>query len=74
MIRIPVDPYWENVKNTFLNVQREWPVWSDNMAIEMSVWLAQEYGCTMRGRKHLYFHFMNEYDADMFVLKFSGKS
>lgn len=73
MIKVPVDPYWENVKNAFLDIQREWPVWSDNIASEMSVWLAQEYGCTMRGRKHLFFEFASVYDAEMFVLRFSGK-
>lgn len=74
MIKVPVDPYWENVKNTFLNSKEQWLMESENLSNEMSVWLAQEYGCTMRGRKHLYFHFANEYDADMFVLKFSGKN
>lgn len=74
MTRVPVDPYWENVKNAFLNSRDQWLMESENLSSEMSLWLAQVHGCMIRGRKHLYFQFADERDADLFVLKFSGKN
>jgi len=74
VIKIPIIPYWENVKDAFMSSRDQWIMESENLSNEMSVWLAQEHGCTIRGRKHLYFHFATEYDAEMFVLRFSGKN
>lgn len=74
MIKVPVEPYWDTVKDSFLTNRDQWLMESENMASEMALWLAQEHGCTMRGRKHLFFIFANEYDAEMFVLRFSGKN
>jgi hypothetical protein len=40
----------------------------------MSLWLAQQYGAVIRGRKHLYFVFDTEQEAEYFVLVFGEKN
>ena len=73
MIKIPAEPLWDNVKQHFMTHRDEWIMESENLNNELALWLTNEYHCILRGRKHLYFLFENEYDADMFVLKFSAK-
>jgi len=73
MIKIPFEPYWATVKETFMSRRNEWLMESEDFSKDMALWLAQHHGCIIRGRKHLFFEFSNEYDAEMFVLRFSGK-
>ena len=74
MTRVKIDPYWENVKQEFLRSRDQWLMESKNLSNEMAVWLAQVHGCMIRGRKHLFFQFEDERDAELFVLRFSGKN
>ena len=74
MTRVKIDPYWENVKQEFLRSRDQWLMESENLSNEMAVWLAQVHGCMIRGRKHLFFQFEDECDAELFVLRFSGKN
>ena len=74
MTRVKIDPYWENVKQEFLRSRDQWLMESESLSNEMAVWLAQVHGCMIRGRKHLFFQFEDERDAELFVLRFSGKN
>ena len=72
--KLKVETYWDNVKKHFMTHRNEWVMESENLGNELALWLAQEHGCMIRGRKHLYFCFADDKDAEMFVLKFSGKN
>jgi hypothetical protein len=74
-IKVPLEPtMWENVKHHFMTHKEEWAMESEDLGKEISFWLAQTHNCSIRGRKHLYFVFENEYDAEVFLLKFSAKN
>ena len=73
MIKVPAEQIWENVKKHFMSHRNEWIMESENLNNELALWLTNEYRCMIRGRKTLYFLFENEYDAEMFVMKFSAK-
>jgi len=73
MVKIPIDPYWPQVQETFMRRRDQWAMESENMEREMSLWLAEQYGATIRGRKHIYFMFMTEREAEYFVLVFGKR-
>jgi len=70
MVKIPIKPYWHQVQATFMRRRDQWVMESENLVNDMALWLAQEYGAIMRGRKHLYFCFDTETEAEYFVLVF----
>ena len=70
MIKLPIDPYWTQVQATFMKRRDQWAMESENTANEMALWLAEQYGAVIRGRKHLYFVFNTEREAEYFVLVF----
>lgn len=73
-IKVPLEPtLWDNVKSHFMSRKHEWAMESEDLGKEISFWLAQTHNCSIRGRKNLYFVFENDYDAEVFLLKFSGK-
>ena len=74
MVKIPIEPYWKQVQETFMRRRDQWAMESENMANEMALWLVEQYGATMRGRKHLYFVFNTEREADYFVLVFGERN
>ena len=70
MIKLPIDPYWTQVQSTFMKRRDQWAMESENVSNEMALWLAEQYGAMIRGRKHLYFVFNTEREAEYFVLVF----
>jgi len=74
MVKIPIEPYWKQVQETFMRRRDQWVMESEQLAADMALWLAREYGAILRGRKHLYFVFNTEKEADYFVLVFGERN
>ena len=74
MVKIPIKPYWPQVQATFMRRRDQWVMESEMLANDMSLWLAEQYGAVIRGRKHLYFVFDTEQEAEYFVLVFGEKN
>ena len=73
MVKIPIDPYWTEVQKTFMRRRDQWIMESVNTSNKLALWLAEQYGAIMRGRKHLYFVFDTEAEAEYFVLVFGRR-